>query len=127
MKCDQGCYENEFARFWVQNGILFFEYKPNIVINLEAAKIIVADRILMQNEKSYPILCDIRGILYIDKAARDYFAQSCSVLIKAVSLVGQQSVSLVLTSFYLRINKPSIPTKIFKDKSAALAFLQDYI
>ena len=24
-------YENEYAQFWVENGILFFEYKPDII------------------------------------------------------------------------------------------------
>lgn len=80
----------------------------------------------MQNEKSYPVLCDIRGVVDSDKAARDYLAQSGSVLAKAVSIVTNQSVSLIMTSFYLKICKPSVPTKIFTDDSSALAFLEAY-
>jgi hypothetical protein len=62
-----------------------------------------------------------------DKAARDYLSQSGSVLIKAVSLVVDQSISQILTSYYLKICKPSVPTKLFTDESAALAFLEAYI
>lgn len=126
MRLSAGYFENEYAHFWIQNNILFFEYKPDIVIDLNAAHRIVADRIHMQNERAYPILCDIRGVVDFDKAARDYLAQSGSVLTKAVGLVVQQNVSLIMTSFYLKICKPRVPTKLFTDKSAALAFLEAY-
>ena len=119
--------DNEFAQFWIHNEILFFKYKPNVVINLIAAQRIVADRIQLQNELAYPIFCDIRGIVDSDKAARDYLAQSGSILTKAVSLVGHQSISLSMTSFYLKICKPSVPTKLFTDESAALVFLEKYV
>jgi hypothetical protein len=120
-------HENDFAQFWIRNGILFFKYKSNVVIDLAAAQRIVADRIQLQNEKDYPIFCDTRGIITIDKAARDYLAQSGSVLTKAVGLLGSQNVSLTITSFYLRISKPQVPTAIFIDEEAALAFLESYI
>ncbi|PWA09891.1 DUF7793 family protein [Flavobacterium laiguense] len=119
-------HENEFAQFWIQNDILYFEYKPNVVINLKAAQLVVADRILVQNEIAYPVLCDIRGIVDSDKAARDYLAQSGSVLTKAVSLLGNDTVLLSIMSFYIGINKPRVPTKIFTEELAALAFLETY-
>jgi hypothetical protein len=119
-------YENEYAQFWIKDGILFFKYKQSIVIDLSIAHQIVADRVQMQNEKSYPILCDIRGLVDSDKAARDYLAQSGSVLAKAVGIVTNQSVSVIMTSFYLKISKPSVPTKIFTDEPSALAFLETY-
>ena len=119
--------DNEFAQFWIHNEILYFKYKPNVVINLIAAQRIVADRIQLQNEIAYPIFCDIRGIVDTDKAARDYLAQYGSTLTKAVSLVGHHSISLSMTSFYLKICKPSVPTKLFTDESAALAFLEKYV
>ncbi|WP_269223808.1 hypothetical protein [Flavobacterium sp. IMCC34518] len=119
-------YENEYAQFWITDGILYFKYRPNVVIDLTVAHRIVADRIQMQNEKSYPILCDIRGVVDSDKAARDYLAQSGSVLAKAVGIVTNQSVSFIMTSFYLKICKPSVPTIIFTDESLALAFLETY-
>ena len=126
MKFSDNHYENEYAHFWIRNSILFFEYKPNIFIDLNVAQRVVADRVRIQNEKSYPVLCDIRGVVDSDKAARDYLAQSGSILTKAVSLVAHQKVSLIITSFYLKICKPSVPTKLFTTESAALAFLEAY-
>ena len=120
-------YENEYAQFWIANDILFFEYKPNIILGLEVAKIVVADRIHFQNEESFPVLCDVRGIVNTDKSGRDYLARSGSVLTKAVGLIVNQKVSLTIGNFYLRINKPTVPTQLFTDKDDALAYLEKFI
>ncbi|WP_244273254.1 DUF7793 family protein [Flavobacterium sinopsychrotolerans] len=120
-------FENEFALFWISGNILFFEYKPGVVINLAAAQRIVADRMQMQKEKVYPVLCDVRGIADSDKAARDYLAQYGSVLTKAVSILANQTISIVMISFYLKISKPQVPTKVFSDKAKALEFLKAFV
>jgi len=120
-------YENEHAYFWVENGILFFEYKPNTILNLDVAKRVVADRIQFQNEKSYPVICDIKGIIDTDKPGRDYLAQSGSLLTKAVALIVHQKVSITISNFYLKISKPTVPTQLFTNKEDAIDFLKKYI
>lgn len=120
-------FENEFAVFWISESILFFEYKQDVIINLEAAQRIVTDRIQMQNEKAYPVLCDVRGIADSDKAARDYLARHGSVLTKAVSIVVHHTVSIVMISFYLKISKPQVPTQVFNNKTKALEFLNAFV
>lgn len=120
-------YENQYARFWIENEILFFQYKPNAQVDLEAAIRVVADRIAFQNERPLPILCDTRGIVSIDKAARDYLAKSGSLLAKAVALVGNENVSIMLSTFYLQVSRPSVPTQIFTIEEEALNYLQDFL
>ncbi len=120
-------YENEYALFWVEQGILFFEYKPDVILDLSVAKRVVADRIQFQNEKSYPVLCDIRGIVDTDKSGRDYLAQSGSLLTKAVGLIVHQKVSLTISNFYLQISKPTVPTQLFSNKEAGIVYLKQYL
>lgn len=120
-------YENEFARFWIANGILFFEYKPKTILNFRVAKSVVADRILFQNEKAYPIFCDVRGVIDTEKAGRDYLAKSGSLLTKAVGLLADEEVILTISNFYLQVSKPAVPTQIFTKKEDALLFLKGYL
>lgn len=120
-------YENEYARFWVENEILLFEYKPNIILDLNVAKKVVADRIYFQKEKSYPVVCDIRGVIDTDKAGRDYLAQSGSLFTKAVGLIVHQKVSITISNFYLQISKPAVPTKLFTNREDAILFLKNYL
>lgn len=120
-------YENDFAKFWINDGILFFEYKPNTIIDLKVAQRIVADRIHFQNEKPYPVLCDIRGVISTKKAGRDYLAQSGSILTKAVGIIVYEKVLLTISSFYIQINKPIVPTQVFTKEDQALAYLKEYV
>ncbi|MFD2939196.1 DUF7793 family protein [Flavobacterium notoginsengisoli] len=120
-------YENQNARFWIEDGILFFEYKPRTAIDLEVAMRVVADRIAFQNERHFPVFCDTRGIASIDKAARDYLAKSGSMLAKAVALIGSENVSITMSTFYLEISRPSVPTRIFTIREEALDYLKSFI
>lgn len=120
-------YRNNNAKFWINEGILFFEYKPNTTIDLAVATRVVAERIAFQNERQFPILCDMRGLVSIDKAGRDYLAKSGSLLAKAVALIVNEDLSMTLSTFYLEINKPSVPTQIFTDEQEALVYLRDFL
>lgn len=120
-------YRNQNARFWIEEGILFFEYKPNTTIDLEVARRVVADRVAFQNERQLPVFCDMRGIISTDKAGRDYLAKSGSLLATAVALIVSEKVSMTLSAFYLEINKPSVPTQIFTDEQEALEYLRGFL
>ena len=120
-------YRNQNARFWIEGGILFFEYKPNTIIDLEVAMRVVADRVAFQNERQLPVFCDMRGMISIDKPGRDYLAKSGSLLAKAVALIVNENVSMTLSTFYLEINKPSVPTQIFTDEQEALEYLRSFL
>jgi hypothetical protein len=120
-------YENDFARFWIADDILFFKYKPNTTIDIKVAQCVVTDRIHFQNERSYPVLCDIRGIVATEKSGRDYLAQSGSILTKAVGLIVHEKVLMTISTFYLEISKPSVPTQIFTKEDEALAYLKGFI
>lgn len=119
-------YENAYAQFWVKDAILFFKYKSNITLDLTVAKQVVADRIYFQNENVYPVLCDVRGILNSDKAGRDYVAHSGSLLTSAVGILVHEKVLYTMSSFYLEISKPSVPTQIFTDENDALTYLNQF-
>lgn len=120
-------YENDFALFWIADGILFFKYKPNTTIDIKVAQCVVTDRIHFQNERSYPVLCDIRGVVATEKSGRDYLAQSGSILTKAVGLIVHEKVLMTISTFYLEISKPSVPTQIFTKEDDALAYLKEFI
>lgn len=119
-------FENRYAEFWLNDGILQFIYKSGISIDFEAAQTIVADRIKFQKEREYPIFCDTRGIHHIEKEARDFLAIEGSLLAIAVAFLVNSNLSNVIAEFYLIANKPTIPTKVFSEKYEALKFLAPY-
>lgn len=119
--------ENNFAKFWISDGILFFVYKPHTIIDLKAAEKIVADRLQLQEEKAYPVFCDTRGIKDANKEARDYLAKEGSTLTIAVGFLVDFPVNKAIAQFYVKTNKPLVPTEVFTNKDEAMDFLKSFL
>ena len=119
-------FENDYASFWLEEGVVFFVYKDNSSIDVNAATQIVSDRIQFQRQVEYPVYCDIRGMKKADKAARDYLAKEGSSYTKGVAIIVDSPMTKIIGNFYLGLNKPTAPTKMFTDKQEALAFLSQF-
>ena len=117
-------FQNAFAEFWTEHDVLFFVYKPGVVITLDAAKQIVGDRLKVQKGTTFPVFCDMRGIKDSERAARDYLAKEGSSLVKAVAVLTDSPVTKIMLNFYLTISRPLIPTKMFTNETQALEFLK---
>lgn len=115
--------ENNFARFYTQDGYLYFIYKPNIHIDLAGAKQIVSDRLKVQGGKPFKVICYIQGIRNMDKAARDYLATEGSKDVIAVALIAESTAQKLMTNFYLSVSRPTVPTKMFSTEEEAKSFL----
>jgi hypothetical protein len=118
--------ENDFAKFWIEDGILYFVYKQGIKMNLEAAKRIVADRLKVQKGVSFPVFCDMKGVKDSDKPGRDYLAKEGSELVTAVAVMIDSPVTRIMLNFYLNINGPITPTRMFTEKDKALEYLATF-
>jgi len=116
----------DYAHFWIDEGILHFVYKPNTVIDLNVARAIVKDRLRFQDGVSYPILCDIRHLKTDNKAAREFLAEKGCYNALAIALVIEKEYLGTLTKAFLIISNPSVPTKEFTDMPEALSFLYRY-
>jgi hypothetical protein len=119
--------ENLYAEFWIDQEILFFKYKMGVTLNLEAARQIVADRLMLQHGRPYAIFCDPSGIKDSNKAARDYLANEGSQLVKAVALLVETPLARMMLNFYMTINKPHVPTRLFGNKEKALEYLGTFV
>lgn len=115
-----------YAEIKLKDGILFFTYLPISNFDIRLAEQIVRDRLLIQKEQAYPVLCDIRNVSFPDVKARKYLAIEGSLLTKAVAYVVVPYMSTHLTRFFIEVNQPLVPTRIFTEKSEALLYLQKF-
>lgn len=119
-------FENEYATYKLADGILYVTYNKDVILDLPAAVYIVKDRLLIHEGRFLPVICDIRQIKEINKAARAYLSMEGSTLIKAVAFIVESPVSEMLSEFYLRTSKPPIPTESFNTMEQALKFLNKF-
>lgn len=108
------------------DGIACTKVKSNAEIVLEDA---------MENSKvvngfyvnrKYPLLIDARGIKSITREARSFFTTNGrETNTMAFAILIDSSVSKVVGNFFLGINKPAVPTKLFLSENEALEWLQN--
>ncbi len=114
---------------WMGNdGIARTCVKSGIDITLEIAQenSKVVNELIC--EKKFPMLIDSRGIKSMSYEARHHFSvrgrdtKTCAFAI----LIGS-TLSRVLGNFYLGINKPAVPTKLFDNEEEATQWLKQFL
>ncbi|MDO5978199.1 hypothetical protein [Flavivirga spongiicola] len=118
--------ENKYAKYWIEEDILYFVYKKGISIDLSVAMKVVEDRLSLQQGREFLIFCDARGIKSLNKKARDYFALEGSVLMKAVAILVNNPLNNAILNFYIKTSNPTIKIQTFFEKEEALEFLNNH-
>lgn len=75
-----------------------------------------------------PLFVDLASPKGQSREAREYFAKDPvhTQYYTAVALMVSNPISRVLTNFFLGMNKPVRPTRLFTDKAEALEWLQQF-
>jgi hypothetical protein len=119
-------HENEYVKGWTEGDIMFAEFKVPLM-DLDAAKGSVAARLSAAGDKDYLCLIDSRKVNSITKEARDYLASDDgSKHIIASALVLDSKVGKLLGNFFLQINKPKVPLRLFTNRNDALEWLNSF-
>jgi hypothetical protein len=118
--------ENEFVKFWIEGDIMYGQYKPNITIDLDAAKKIAQDRLALAAGKDYPFMGYMEGVSSATKEARDFFSRGDGIKhMKKLALLTNSPISRMIGNFFLTISKPAVPTRLFKGKDDAMKWLRE--
>ena len=73
------------------------------------------------------VLIDMTTVSEISKEARDYFANERTASIqRATALLIGSPVSRVIGNFFMGLNKPVSPTRLFTDPQKAIRWLQTF-
>jgi len=115
----------EFGNYWIEDGILYFVYAKGTTLNLDLANKIVGELTKFLNGKIYPSVVDINGVISADKSARDFIAKESKILFSRVAFISTNTLSNIICNFFLTVNKPTIPMKLFRDKQKGLEYLSN--
>lgn len=119
-----GFYDDAFSTMWIEEGIGFQVYKPNVTITLDVAKNMVKKRVESFNGVARPVLVDVRNLGHIQWPAKKYFAsREASRLITAGAVLTDNTFVKVIVNLFLR-NVGHFPAKAFSDRDEALQWLR---
>lgn len=127
MRIPQNAHELRCYFTWMgEDGIARTKVKKNSEVVLEDA---------MENSKvvnsffvdeKFPLLIDARGIKSMTREARTFFTTNGrETNTMAFAILIDSSVSRVVGNFFLGINKPAVPTKLFSNEKEAIKWLMN--
>ncbi len=120
-------HDTPYVSLEIKDNILFGIYKKGLKIDIDIAKAIVDARLAYSGGKDYPVLIYNQGVISMDKKARDFLASKEGTKgIKAAAMMLDSAFSSFLGNFYLSVNKPPMPVRIFTSTKAAINWLQKF-
>lgn len=109
-----------------KDGIARTKVKPQAEITLVEAK----ENSIVVNSLSpgnlYPLLIDSRDIKTISKEARDFFSMNNRESnVSAFAIIIHSPISRVIGNFFMGLNKPRVPARLFNSEKEAVKWLKE--
>lgn len=119
--------DNECHTLDLERGIVIATWKIKVIDLTVAQKAYVAIQKVTSGKK-HPLLVKMSSIRESTKEARDFLASDeSSENIVAVALYVDSVLGNFISSFFITINKPKIPYKIFNDETKAKIWLEQFV
>lgn len=122
------CIELRCYWTWMnEEGIAVTKVKPKAEVVLEDA---------MENSKAvnsfpsnrYSLLIDTKEIKSITKEARDFFSmKGRDSKVIAFAILIKSPLSTIIANFFMGLNKPRVPVRLFYDEKKALDWCKTHI
>lgn len=124
-------FVNNYSEMKIEEGVLVVNYKPQMNITLEIAKICVEDRLKFTNGNYFPMVVFMNEIKEISKEAKTYLAseQAMDGITAGAFVVEnhmQRLIASVFISLYINMSEGKVPSKLFSNKGSAMAWAKQY-
>jgi len=118
----------EFGQLEFENGILTVRLTEGLEITEQILKTIFIEEEKFVGDSKYCIIADLRHNISSTSEARKFGAKnSFSKNHLAYALLADTMAVIILANFFIRVNKPNIPTRLFKKEEDAIQWLQSFL
>ncbi|MES2681657.1 MAG: hypothetical protein V4635_17310 [Bacteroidota bacterium] len=121
----------ESAAFWTwmgDDGICRTRAKTDAEISVDDAIANSAAVTSFFTGKKYPLMVDARNVRSIDKNARKHFSiNGRETKITSFAIMVKSPLSRVIGNFFMGLNKPTVPARLFDDEALAIKWLKTFL
>ncbi|NMM48257.1 DUF7793 family protein [Marinigracilibium pacificum] len=118
--------ENDKIKFTLRSdGIFETDCQPNTEMALQDG--LESTRITSEilNNEPYPLLCNLTNVVRMTKECRKHFSgESHAKTYTKCALIVTNPISKLIGNFFLGLNKPLKPTKLFTNREEAIFWLK---
>jgi len=109
-------------------GIVHARLKPHIEVNLPDAQEAVRAIGTLCAGRRRPVFVDMSAIKFMSREARTYFAGPETAEVEsAAALLIRSPLTKAIGNFFMGLNKPLFPTRLFTSEAEALAWLRGFV
>jgi hypothetical protein len=106
------------------DGIIKVTFNENITIDIPEQNRLTANYLLIGNGAKFPFLFDAKDNVVFTKEARENSIRNENDFPSIATAVIVKSLSYrIVANFYMKVNKPKIPFKSFKNEEEAVKWL----
>ena len=117
--------------FWTwmgDDGICRTKTKPMAEIYLKEALENTAAVTSFYKTKKFPLLIDARNVKFMEREARKHFSTNGrDTKINSFAVMVKSPLSRVIGNFFMGLNKPEVPAKLFDIEADAISWLKQYV
>ena len=108
-----------------EDGISWAVLAENALIELDdAVQLVELARQTYNPNQPFLLILDGRQIAGMSNEARNYgVSHGFSSMLKAMAIVVDSPATRILANFYMKFNRPKLPTRVFSDAESAKAWL----
>ena len=125
---DKKVMTSKMTMFMDAMGVIHIKYFAKSEMNIESAREEIQYINQMTSGKKAPCLVDITNVKSVTRGARLYYSSEAATnVIAAAALLINSQVSRILANFFLGINKPQMPVKLFNSEEQAVEWLSRFV
>lgn len=110
-----------------KDNIVALTIKENAEVSMEAVKEMIAARQELVAGELYGVLVDGNSNFYVSKKVREEMAKYTQHNRVAVAVVSTNMASRLIANFFISVNKPKTPTRLFNTRKEAESWLRSHI
>lgn len=116
--------ENDFMKFWIEDDILYSQFKEPTIINLgKINQLIDLRHEISAGQKQYWCY-ESDGIKSYDKDARDYADRYGQDYLHACAVILNSHITKFILNTFMLLKNPAVPLKGFSKKEDAVKWLK---
>lgn len=117
--------ENDFVKYWVEDGILYSQFKKPTIGTKENIVALINLRHEISNGENQYWCYDFNGIKSYDKEARDYADKYGQEYLHACAVILNSHITKFILNTFMTLKKPVVPLKGFTKKEDAVKWLSE--
>lgn len=117
--------ENEYVKFWKQEGILYSVFKKPIYTELEETKTIIDLRCAISDNESQYWVMDLKNLRSISNESKKYIDEKGYDLVRACAVITNSFLTKFMIDVFINVKKTKVPVKAFSSEDNAVAWLKE--